>query len=91
MLACMVALQIRNVPDSVRDTLTARAKARGQSLQRFLLAMVVREAENSPNIGVLDAMDAWTYTDSPAVLDDVLAAIDAGRTTRLADAGGRAR
>lgn len=43
--ACMsVALQIRNVPEDVRDTLAAHAERDGQSLQTFLLAMLEREA-----------------------------------------------
>lgn len=39
-----VALQIRDVPESVRDTLADAAKRRGQSLQAYLLAVVEREA-----------------------------------------------
>lgn len=39
-----VALQIRDVPDEVRDVLAAEAKRQGQSVQGFLLAVVEREA-----------------------------------------------
>lgn len=39
-----VALQIRNVPDDVRDALVERASQLGQSLQAFLLDVVQREA-----------------------------------------------
>ena len=38
-------LQIRNVPDDVRRTLKARAAARGQSLNAYLLDLVDREVE----------------------------------------------
>lgn len=49
--ACMsVALQIRDVPESVRDTLADAAKRRGQSLQAYLLAVVEREAEVTSRI-----------------------------------------
>jgi antitoxin FitA len=51
---CMVALQIRDVPEEVRDALTAQARARGQSLQAFLLELVERQAGRLYNVAVLD-------------------------------------
>lgn len=39
-----VALQIRNVPDEVRDALVERASQLGQSMQAFLLDLVQLEA-----------------------------------------------
>jgi plasmid stability protein len=45
----MVALQIRDVPDDVRDVLAEQAAARGQSLQAFLLGLVEDEARRSGN------------------------------------------
>ncbi|MCU0725375.1 MAG: hypothetical protein MUE73_06240 [Planctomycetes bacterium] len=36
-----VSLTIRNVPGSVRDELAARASARGQSLQQYLLSELI--------------------------------------------------
>lgn len=50
----MVAFQIRDVPDQVRQTLAARARARGQSLQAFLLSLVEAEARRSANLTLLD-------------------------------------
>lgn len=48
--ACMaVALQIRNVPDEVRDALAERASQLGQSMQAFLLDLVQREARLARN------------------------------------------
>jgi plasmid stability protein len=48
--ACMaVALQIRNVPDEVRDALVERASQLGQSMQAFLLDLVQREARLARN------------------------------------------
>lgn len=49
----MVALQIRDVPEEVRDVLAERASARGQSMQAFLLALVQAEAQRARNAVVL--------------------------------------
>ena len=49
----MVALQIRDVPDEVRDTLAERARERGQSLQAFLLGVVEAEARRAGNTSLL--------------------------------------
>lgn len=49
--ACMtVALQIREVPEEVRDTLVERARNNGQSLQAYLLALIEREAARPHNL-----------------------------------------
>jgi antitoxin FitA len=50
----MVALQIRDVPEEVRDALAAQAKARGQSLQSYLLELVETQARRLRNTAVLD-------------------------------------
>jgi len=50
----MVALQIRDVPDDVRQALADRARARGQSLQAFLLSLVSDEARRSANLALLE-------------------------------------
>ncbi len=51
---CMVALQIRDVPEEVRDALAAQAKARGQSLQAYLLELVEVRARRLRNTAALD-------------------------------------
>ena len=51
---CMVALQIRDVPEEVRDALAAQAKARGQSLQTYLLELVETQARRLRNTAALD-------------------------------------
>lgn len=53
----MVALQIRHVDEDVRDTLAARAQARGQSLQTYLLKMVQDDARRATNLAVLDRFE----------------------------------
>ena len=49
----MVALQIRDVPDEVSSELSRLARARGQSVQAYLLALVTREASRTANLTVL--------------------------------------
>ncbi|MGH3793609.1 MAG: FitA-like ribbon-helix-helix domain-containing protein [Pseudonocardiaceae bacterium] len=49
----MIALQIRDVPEEVRDVLVERARARGQSMQAFLLALIQAEAQRARNAAVL--------------------------------------
>lgn len=41
----MASVQIKNVPDKVRRVLRERAASEGQSLQEYLLARLIREAE----------------------------------------------
>ncbi len=48
-----VALQIRNVPEDVRDRLAAAAKERGQSLQSYLLDVVVEKSQFERNAELL--------------------------------------
>ncbi|MEV5706840.1 hypothetical protein [Actinoallomurus sp. NPDC052274] len=48
-----VALQIRDVPEDVRDTLAEMARMRGQSLQAYLLQVIKAEARKSRNAAVL--------------------------------------
>lgn len=50
----MVALQIRDVPEDVRDALAVQARARGQSLQAYLLELVELQARRLRNRAVLD-------------------------------------
>jgi plasmid stability protein len=49
-----VALQIRNVPDEVRDALVERASQLGQSMQAFLLDLVQREARLARNASMFE-------------------------------------
>jgi antitoxin FitA len=77
----MVTLQIRDVPEDIRDILAERARQNGQSLQAFLLSLVIREASISQNLGLLSEMEGWA-SGSDVTADDVLAARNAGRTER---------
>ncbi|HYU86523.1 MAG TPA: hypothetical protein VEK80_17095 [Kribbellaceae bacterium] len=48
-----VALQIRDVPEDVRDALARRAADAGLSLQKYLLEIVTREAGQRRNVELL--------------------------------------
>ncbi|HWH97738.1 MAG TPA: hypothetical protein VNS80_05175 [Pseudolysinimonas sp.] len=49
----MVAIQIRDVPDAVRDALAGEAERRGVSLQSFLADVLEREAASARNLAWL--------------------------------------
>jgi plasmid stability protein len=50
----MPSVQIKNVPDDVHRILRSRAAAAGQSLQEYLLALLVEEARLESLDAVLD-------------------------------------
>lgn len=86
--ACMVALQIRDVPEDVRDALAVRARARGQSLQALLLSLVVEEARRSRNLALLDRFAGRTDGSAltPDQVADAIAEVRAERDERDAPA-----
>ena len=49
----MVDLQIHGVSEPTRSTLSAEARARGESLQEYLLDLLDREASDIANRGLL--------------------------------------
>ncbi|PZF81110.1 FitA-like ribbon-helix-helix domain-containing protein [Jiangella anatolica] len=53
-----VALQIRDVPDEVRDIIAQRAASRGQSMQAYLLDVLRREARLARNAVVFESTAA---------------------------------
>jgi plasmid stability protein len=61
----MVAITIRNVPDEIRDSLAARAKRVGQSMQEYLLSELAELAARK-------TVNSW--------LDDVRAHVEANGT-----------
>jgi len=91
--ACMaVALQIRDVPEDIRDALAELARSRGQSMQAFLLALVRREARFARNLELLSRFDGRDDGVSESVsVTDVLDQVRAERDARnmaLPETGG---
>lgn len=62
-------LQIRNVPDDARRALKARAAARGQSLNTYLLDLIEREAARPTVEEVLDRASRRAGRASASALD----------------------
>lgn len=54
----MVTLTVRSVPDETRAALAEMARARGQSLQAYLLATLEREATFRDNLRLIDEVRA---------------------------------
>jgi predicted transcriptional regulator len=81
----MVALQIREVPEELRDRLSELARQRGQSLQAYLFDVLRDEARRQDNLAVLDRFSEGTYGTrlSPADIRDALDAERAKRETEL--------
>lgn len=79
----MVALQIRDVPDSVRDLLAEEAKRRGTSLQGYLLEVLEREAANTSNRRWLDTMRRRAVRERTTIdADEIVASIADARQER---------
>ncbi|MFC4034263.1 hypothetical protein ACFO3J_22700 [Streptomyces polygonati] len=77
----MVALQIRDVPEDLRDKLAAIASERGQSLQAYLIDLVRDEVRRRDNLAVLQRFSGASYGTALAK-SDVLDTLDAGRAER---------
>jgi antitoxin FitA len=88
----MVALQIRDVPEELRDRLSELASQRGQSLQAYLFDVISDEARRQDNLAVLDRFGQGMYGTrlSPADVDGALRTARAERDTELGlgEAGG---
>ncbi|MQY19032.1 FitA-like ribbon-helix-helix domain-containing protein [Nocardia macrotermitis] len=72
-----VAIQIKDVPEEVRDAIAARAAARGQSTQVYLRALLERELRSERNRHLLESMVGHRGLDLDA--DEVVAEIRDGR------------
>ena len=62
----MVALQIRDVPASVRDDLAGAARRRGVSLQAYLREVVELEARRARRTAWLDDVRSLGRLDAPS-------------------------
>jgi antitoxin FitA len=82
-----VALQIRDVPEDVRDVLAEMARMRGQSLQAYLLQVIKTEARKSQNASMLARFEGRDdgYAASPAEAATEVSEMRAAREARLTD------
>lgn len=76
----MASVQIKHVPDDVRDELHRRARSAGQSLQEYLLAQLVETARTAPLAEVLAR--AGAHRGGSAPIADVTGLIREDRDAR---------
>jgi plasmid stability protein len=60
-----VAIQIRDVPEEVRDALAEAAAARGQSMQAYLLEVIAEEARLARIAGSFEALAPHRFAIPP--------------------------
>ncbi|MEU2116843.1 hypothetical protein ABZ567_14600 [Streptomyces sp. NPDC016459] len=82
----MVALQIRDVPEDMRDRLAAIAGERGQSLQAYLYDVLADEVRRRDNLAVIEGFSGGRYGTRLRTVD-VLEALRTGRAERDAGLG----
>lgn len=78
-------LQIRNVPDDARRVLKARAAARGESLNSYLLQLIQRDVQRPTVDEVLERAARRAERASTSAVD----AVDEARQVREASLGQR--
>ena len=77
---CMPLIQIRDVPEPVRDELARKAAAAGQSMQAYLLGELSRLAERPSMAEIVARAQARARaTGSTVTMDDAVAAVRAAR------------
>ena len=81
----MVAIQIRGVSEPTRSTLSAKARARGESLQEYLLDLLDRETRDIDNRRLLAEWAAGPLVAEALPVDFVLMGSERqGRDSQLA-------
>jgi hypothetical protein len=79
----MVMIQIRDVPESVRDDLARKAAAAGQSMQAYLLGELSKLAERPSMAEIVKRAQARAKaTGSTVTMSDSVAAVRASRDRR---------
>lgn len=76
----MATVQIKSVPPEVHAELHRRADRAGQSLQEYMLALLIRTAEEPDMNEFLDYLDG--HTGGHLSMESVVAAIDDAREGR---------
>jgi plasmid stability protein len=72
-----VAIQIKDVPEEVRDAIAARAAARGQTTQVYLRALLQREFRAERNKQLLESLAGHRSLDLSA--EEVVREVRRGR------------
>lgn len=76
----MATIQVRDVPERAYERLRARARARHESIQRYMLREVVRLADEPTDEDLWDAVDELALrVERPIAVDEVLRELDADR------------
>lgn len=78
----MSAIQIKDVPDEVREILAAEAKRAGKSLQAYLLGLLEKEARFARNRAIVEQTPLPGATLS---MDEIVAAVREARGDTAAD------
>jgi hypothetical protein len=77
---CMALIQIRDVPETVRDELARKAAAAGQSMQSYLLGELTRLAERPSMAEIAQRAQARARASGSTVtMRDAVAAVRAVR------------
>jgi antitoxin FitA len=77
---CMVLIQIRDVPEPVRDELARKAAAAGQSMQSYLLGELTRLAERPTMAEIVRRAQARAKASGSSVtMGDAVAEVRAAR------------
>jgi hypothetical protein len=77
---CMPLIQIRDVPEPVRDELARKAAAAGQSMQAYLLGELTKLAERPSMAEIIKrAQGRAKAAGSIVTMDDAVAAVRAAR------------
>ena len=77
---CMVLIQIRDVPEDVRDELARKAAAAGQSMQSYLLGELTKLAERPSMAEIVRRAQARAKASrSTVTMNDAVAAVRATR------------
>ena len=80
---CMSLIQIRDVPEPVRDELARKAAAAGQSMQAYLLAELSKLAERPSMAEIVRRAQARARaTGSTVTMEDAVAAVRDARDRR---------
>lgn len=77
---CMALIQIRDVPEAVRDEIARKAAAAGQSMQAYLLGELTRLAERPSMAEITQRAQARARaTGSTVTMQDAVDAVRAER------------